>query len=374
MIKEDNTSEKNIFATGFITVTKKVLNFFNQSYGSWPLEKTSSTIEPHNKNTVEKITKDSEMKSEELTKCASTIATATVRTLSATKPIHDTNVNVGIKRKPTEEPQLVGKKRPKITAPVLNLTIGDSMGPSCVFPQQHELRSVLVDWVIELHYFLGFLPETLFAAVDNIDEIFSMLSVALAELKLIGIVALFNAANLEEKVSPTISEFVFMVDNLITDEELKKTEIFIRSSQPFYSQPGRPNPAKFLRLISIKELGCDAQTRMLASYFIEISCIDQQLSNILPSAIAAASLRLSKQMLVKGEWSPSFVNLSGYNAEELQPTVIDILNFLSQPKNSHSALYKKWSSTSFYEASVFARDWVKSHYTYDDSKLSTRLL
>lgn len=228
---------------------------------------------------------------------------------------------------------------------------------------QHEvtwrMRSVLVDWVIEIHYLFQLLPETLFLAVNIIDRFLSLRTVVLGKLQLVGITALFIAAKFEEMSVPTMQDFLFMTDNAVRDDELIKAERFILQVLDFHLC--YPNPTNFLRRVCTDELKCDIHTRTLAKYFMEIACVDHHFINTRPSKVAAASLWLSRKMLAKGKWTSTFTKVAGYSPDELRPTVEQMLDYLAQPV-THDAFFKKWSSSRLSKASIFVRDWINRYY------------
>ena len=70
------------------------------------------------------------------------------------------------------------------------------------------LRGVLVHWLVQVHAYLGLMPETLFLAVNVIDRVLSARVVSLAKLPLVGITSLFIASKVEEVMSPPIVRFL----------------------------------------------------------------------------------------------------------------------------------------------------------------------
>jgi hypothetical protein len=235
--------------------------------------------------------------------------------------------------------------------------------PKYALHLQHEvtwkMRSVLIDWVIEIHYLFQLLPETLFLAVNIIDRFLSLRTVVLGKLQLVGITALYIATKFEEMQCPNMQDFLFMTDNAVKEDELIKAERFILQVLDF--NLCYPNPINFLRRVCTEELRCDIHTRTLAKYFLEIACVDHTFIGTRPSKIAAASLWLSRKMLAKGKWNNSFTKVAGYNPEELRPTVESMLDYLSQPV-THDAFFKKWSSVKLSKASIFVRDWINRYY------------
>ncbi|KAK4513010.1 uncharacterized protein ATC70_003721 [Mucor velutinosus] len=229
--------------------------------------------------------------------------------------------------------------------------------------QQHEIswkmRSVLVDWVIEIHYLFDLLPETLFLAVNIMDRFLSLRSVALGKLQLVGITCLYIATKFEENTCPIMQDFLYMTDKGVNEDDFIKAERFIMQILDF--RLCYPNPLNFLRRVCTAEMNCDVHTRTLARYFMEISCIDHRFIGVRPSKIAAAALWLSKKMLAKGKWSSHLTKLSGYAPHDFRCTVEAMLDYLSQTV-THDAFFKKWSTKKASKASIFVRDWINRYY------------
>jgi G2/mitotic-specific cyclin 2 len=162
-----------------------------------------------------------------------------------------------------------------------------------------KMRSVLIDWLVEVHWKLKLLPETLFLAVNIIDRFLSIRSVSLAKFQLVGITATLVASKYEEILSPSISNFVYLSDGSYDEQEILKAECFLLNSLQFVLSS--PNPYVFLRRIS-KADNYDVQTRTLAKYFLETSLLDPAFLKYRPSQVAAASIFLARKMLHRGEW------------------------------------------------------------------------
>lgn len=162
-----------------------------------------------------------------------------------------------------------------------------------------KMRSILVDWLIEVHGKFRLLPETIFLAVNIVDRLLSIRTVSLIKFQLVGIVSLFVAAKYEEVVCPSINSFLFMTDGGYTDEELLSAERYILKQIDF--NLSYPNPINFLRRIS-KADGYDIQTRTVAKYFLEMSVVERKFLAAPPSLIAAAGMWLARKILERGEW------------------------------------------------------------------------
>lgn len=164
---------------------------------------------------------------------------------------------------------------------------------------QWSMRSVLMDWLVQVHQRFGLLPETLFLTCNYIDRFLSRKIVSLGKLQLVGATAIFIAAKYEEINCPSVQEIVYMVDNGYTVDEILKAERFMLSMLGF--ELGWPGPMSFLRRIS-KADDYDLETRTLAKYFLELTIMDERFVGSPPSFLAAGAHCLSRMMLKKGHW------------------------------------------------------------------------
>jgi len=164
---------------------------------------------------------------------------------------------------------------------------------------QWSMRSILVDWIVQVHNRFQLLPETLFLAINYIDRFLSQKIVSINKLQLVGATALFIAAKYEEILCPSVHEIVFMVDNGYTIDEILAAERFMLSQLQF--ELGYPGPMSFLRRVS-KADDYDLETRTLAKYFLELTIMDERFVGSQPSYLAAGAHYLARSLLGKGDW------------------------------------------------------------------------
>ncbi|KAH8599898.1 cyclin-like protein [Bisporella sp. PMI_857] len=219
---------------------------------------------------------------------------------------------------------------------------------------QWSMRSVLMDWLIQVHHRFTLLPETLFLTVNYVDRFLSCKVVSLGKLQLVGATAIFVAAKYEEINCPSVSEIVFMVDGGYTVDEILKAERFMLSMLQF--ELGYPGPMSFLRRIS-KADEYDLDTRTLAKYFLEVAIMDERFVGSPASYIAAGSHCLARMLLKKdqGEWTPAHVHYSGYTWTQLRPLVALMLECCENPQKHHSAVYEKFSDRRYKRGSLFVQ-------------------
>ncbi len=164
---------------------------------------------------------------------------------------------------------------------------------------QWSMRSVLMDWVIQVHLRFHLLPETLFLCVNIIDRFLSVKTVSVGKLQLVGATGLLVASKYEETNCPSVSEMVYMLDGGYTADEILRAERFMLGILSF--ELGWPGPLSFLRRVS-KADEYDLETRTLAKYFLEASIVDERFVACPPSFLAAGAHCLARLMLAKGDW------------------------------------------------------------------------
>ncbi|OBA23022.1 A/B/D/E cyclin [Metschnikowia bicuspidata var. bicuspidata NRRL YB-4993] len=220
-----------------------------------------------------------------------------------------------------------------------------------------EMRSVLVDWVVQVHQRFNLLPETLYLTINYIDRFLSRRKVSLSRFQLVGAVALFLAAKYEEINCPTVQEVAYMADNAYTVQEFLKAELFLIGVLEF--EMGWPGPMSFLRRTS-KADDYDYETRTLAKYFLEITIMDHRFVASQPSWLAAGAHYLLRKMLNKGAWTELHVFYSGYTEEQLKPLARVFMDICTNAETSHKAIYEKYQERKYRRSSLFVQEFLRA--------------
>ena len=74
------------------------------------------------------------------------------------------------------------------------------------------MRSILVDWLVDVHLKFKLLPETLFITINLIDRFLEKSKVTKTRLQLVGVTALFIASKYEEIYPPELKDFIYITD------------------------------------------------------------------------------------------------------------------------------------------------------------------
>ena len=174
-----------------------------------------------------------------------------------------------------------------------------------------HMRSILIDWLVDVHYKFGFTDETLYMTVLIIDRYISYKPIQKAKFQLLGITALLLSCKHEEIVLPKIEDFIY-----ITDNAYKKTDVFdmendildvLNFSLLF------PSPIKFYEYLALK-FNFDKKKFLTGKYLIESFMVDLKYVKYRASVIAAACvyivMKYYKMENYKDVYNKKYYNLN----------------------------------------------------------------
>ena len=174
-----------------------------------------------------------------------------------------------------------------------------------------HMRSILIDWLIDVHYKFGFTDETLYMTVLIIDRYISYKPIQKAKFQLLGITALLLSCKHEEIVLPKIEDFIY-----ITDNAYKKTDVFdmendildvLNFSLLF------PSPIKFYEYLALK-FNFDKKKFLTGKYLMESFMVDLKYVKYRASVIAAACvyivMKYYKMENYKDVYNKKYYNLN----------------------------------------------------------------
>lgn len=86
------------------------------------------------------------------------------------------------------------------------------------------MRSILVDWLIDVHKKFQLRTQTLFMAVNIIDRILALVEVAKHRFQLLGVTALFISSKFEEIYPPELDRFTYVCADAYTNQDILNME------------------------------------------------------------------------------------------------------------------------------------------------------
>jgi Cyclin, N-terminal domain len=115
--------------------------------------------------------------------------------------------------------------------------IDTSVRPFYMENQPHineRMRSILVDWLVEVHLKFKLVPETLYLAINLIDRYLEQSTVARPQLQLVGVTCLLIASKYEEIYAPELRDLVYICDRAYTKLDVRCYCCCLRSCLPVY--------------------------------------------------------------------------------------------------------------------------------------------
>lgn len=259
-----------------------------------------------------------------------------------------------------DDPLMVSEYVSEIFTYMYELELRMLPDPQYLLKQKHlkpKMRSILVDWLVEMHLRFRLLPESLFLALNIMDRFMSIEVVQIDKLQLLATGSLFIAAKYEEVFSPSVKNYAYFTEGSYTEDEILQAEKYILTVLSF--DLNYPNPMNFLRRIS-KADDYDVQLRTLGKYLLEITAVDYNFIGMRPSLCCAAAMYIARLILEKTPvWNGNLIHYSGgYRVSDLQQCAELLLQYLISPVE-HDEFFKKYATRKFMKASILCRSWAK---------------
>ena len=212
-----------------------------------------------------------------------------------------------------------------------------------------KMRSILVDWIIDVHFKFGFTDETLFMTISIIDRYLSVTQITRTNFQLLGITALMIACKHEEIDLPKIDDFIYITDNAYVKNEVIKMENDVLSKLNFGFL--YPSPIKFFEYLSF-HFNFTKKHHMMGKYLMESFLLDVKNAKYKPSIISCACAYIVMKFFKMPNYHESY-NKKFYNLEEnagkytesnIKECAKDICLFVDNiNKTNYQACVKKYS-------------------------------
>ncbi|KFB48450.1 AGAP004962-PA-like protein [Anopheles sinensis] len=194
----------------------------------------------------------------------------------------------------------------------------------------HKMRTILIDWINEVHHQFKLDIDTYHMTVSLIDRYLQKVkTVPKRQLQLVGVTAMFIASKYEELFPPEIHDFVFITDDTYQKQQILDMEKEIVKQLDF--NLGKPLPTHFLRRFSKAAKASDIN-HVLAKYLIELASVDYSTAHYKPSEIAAAALYISLYLFPVSSrggngsssgkiWNRTVEHYTHFSVQDLTPIV-----------------------------------------------------
>jgi hypothetical protein len=209
-----------------------------------------------------------------------------------------------------------------------------------------KMRSILIDWLVEVHLKFKLVPETLFLTVNLIDRYLNKKIIMRNRLQLVGVTAMLIACKYEEIYAPEVKDFVYITDKAYTKEEIFAMENDILFTLDFNVTV--PSSFRYMEIFN-RYLKLEENAIMFCRYLLELFLIEYKMIKYNPSLLAASTMYITLKITKKTD-AEKVTELIGYTDEVLKECAKDICQILDNvEKNSLQAVRNKFSLPKFME-------------------------
>ncbi|CAG9862926.1 unnamed protein product [Phyllotreta striolata] len=209
------------------------------------------------------------------------------------------------------------------------------------------MRSLLVDWMVEIQESFELNHETLYLGVKIVDMYLGKVVVGKETLQLVGAASMFIASKFDERIPPLIDDFLYICDGAYTKRELIRMEMNLLQVINF--DLGIPISYRFLRRYA-RCAKIPMPILTLARYILEYNLMNYDVITIRDSKLASAALYMALRMKEISNWTPTLEFYTGYKLEEFKDVIVSLNNYLSQPAKSQlMTVRNKYSHKIFFE-------------------------
>ena len=212
-----------------------------------------------------------------------------------------------------------------------------------------KMRSILVDWIIDVHFKFGFTDETLFMTISIIDRYLTKNQIKRSNFQLLGITALMIACKHEEIDLPKVDDFIYITDNAYIKSQVIKMEEEVLSKLNFEFL--YPSPIKFFEYLSL-HFNFDKKHHLMGKYLMETFLLDIKNTKYNPSIISCACAYIVMKFFKFPNYYESYdkkfytldENKDQYSESNIKECAKDICLFVDNiNKTSYQACIKKYS-------------------------------
>ncbi|CAJ1946302.1 unnamed protein product [Cylindrotheca closterium] len=207
-----------------------------------------------------------------------------------------------------------------------------------------RMRSILVDWLVEVHLKFKLVPETLYLTANLIDRYLERQEVSRPKLQLVGVTSLLIASKYEEIYPPELRDLVYICDRAYTRSEIIEMEEKILKTLEYNITI--PSAHAFL-VRYLKAAHADKRIVQLSCYILDGTLQSYNLLHYLPSQLAAAAVFLARRTVGRNSWSPTLLKYANYREEEITPIARAVLAEKTSSSPELRAVNKKYTSSRY---------------------------
>ncbi|OAY26437.1 putative cyclin-B3-1 isoform X2 [Manihot esculenta] len=208
-----------------------------------------------------------------------------------------------------------------------------------------QMRGILINWLIEVHFKFELMQETLYLMVTLLDQYLSQVQIKKNQMQLVGLTALLLASKYEDFWHPRIQDLLSISAQSYTRDEMLVMEKLILKKLKF--RLNAPTPYVFmLRFLKAAQTDLESQLGHLSFYLIELSLVEYEALKFKPSMLCASAIYVARSTLqVDPAWTPLLAKHTRYEVSQIRDCAQMMLEFQKAARKSHlKVTYEKYTS------------------------------
>lgn len=210
-----------------------------------------------------------------------------------------------------------------------------------------RMRSILINWLIEVHEKFRLRSSTLYLTVSIVDRFLSACQVTRSKLQLVGCVAMLLASKFEEIYPPEVQDFVYIADSAYSRDEILQMEGNVIRALGWEMSVVTPHSFanRFLQLANATEW-----EQIYTYYLLELALVEYRMLKYKASELAAAAvhltLKLSPQRAnqsAEERWGDYHETHTKYSRAMLKECMRELLDINMNRNPKEKAVRKKYA-------------------------------
>ncbi|XP_057453295.1 putative cyclin-B3-1 isoform X2 [Lotus japonicus] len=210
-----------------------------------------------------------------------------------------------------------------------------------------QMRGILVNWLIEVHFKYDLMPETLYLTITLLDQYLSQVTIKKIDMQLVGLTTLLLASKYEDFWHPRVKDLLSISGESYTRDQMLGMEKLVLRKLNF--RLNCPTPYVFLVRFLKAAQTVDKKLEHMAFFLIELCLVEYEALAFKPSLLCASALYVARCTLqITPPWTPLLRKHTRYEASQIRGCADMILRFhKAAGVGKLTVTYEKYSRQEF---------------------------
>jgi hypothetical protein len=256
----------------------------------------------------------------------------------------------------TKNPQNVEAYKKRITEYILKRDKSRRIDPEFISNHKtlnENMRSKLVDWLVDVSFRFKLLDETLFAGIWIMDRYFAKeIETKKSMLQLIGVACLMISSKMEEVYPPSLEDYLKVCDGAYSDVEILDMEAHILSILQFDISV---TSSLILFRFFTKNLSISKKSCFFGEYLLHSALLDMKSFKYSQNQLSAGAIFLVNKMFKEGiKWEPELYELTKISESKVKVVAKELYKILKRVSvKDWGAVKRKFSRVEVLEVAKF---------------------